>query len=160
MLLGRRTKPHNKPRRRMELVKCAKKHWDIILQIRNENREGFGNREIIEKETHYAFFKKYGKFYYVCTEGSDVLGFIGHLDDDIRVATNKKFQNKGVGKFMVKEFIKLHPNAFAKIKTQNINSLKLFTSCGFEKKYEILALPNNKNVIPHPTGIKKIKDFM
>ena len=144
----------------MELVKCAKKYWDTILQIRNENREGFGNTHVIDKETHYAFLKKYGKFYYVCVESSRVLGFIGHLDEDIRVATNKKFQNKGVGKFMVQEFMKLHPNAFAKIKSGNIKSLKLFTSCGFEKKYVILALPANKNPIPHPTGVKSVKDFM
>tara|TARA_R110000851_G_scaffold32293_2_gene86764 strand:+ start:1553 stop:1987 length:435 start_codon:yes stop_codon:yes gene_type:complete len=144
----------------MELAKCTKKYWDTILQIRNENREGFGNTKVIDKKTHYAFFKKYGEFYYVCVESPHVLGFIGHLDEDIRVATNKKFQNKGVGKFMVEEFMKLQPNAFAKIKSGNIKSLKLFASCGFEKKYEILALPDNKNPIPHPTGVKSPKDFM
>tara|TARA_R110002020_G_scaffold366278_1_gene578364 strand:- start:3833 stop:4267 length:435 start_codon:yes stop_codon:yes gene_type:complete len=144
----------------MELVKCSRDHWDSILKIRNDNRAGFGNTEIIDQDTHYAFLTKYSNSYYVCVEGSEVLGFIGHLEDDIRVATNKKFQNKGLGKFMVKEFMKLHPNCFAKIKTGNIHSLKLFTSCGFEKKYDILALSENETPIPHPTGVKSIKDFM
>ena len=39
---------------------------------------------------------------------------------------------------MINEIMKIHPNAFAKVKLENKASLKLFESCGFKKKFYIL----------------------
>ena len=44
----------------------------------------------------------------------------------------------GVGKFMINEIMKIFPKSYAKVKIENEASLKLFESCGFEKKYYVL----------------------
>ena len=65
-------------------------------------------------------------------------GYVGVIDRDIRVATHPDYQGKGVGKFMINAMMNLHPDAFAKVKIENIPSLRLFEACGFTKKYYIL----------------------
>jgi len=133
----------------MELVECSNlpgDHWYSILDIRNENCEGFGDSSIIPIATHHAYmFKNYSN-YLVCIEeteeskrvNEEVIGFIGHVENDIRLATKKTHQNKGVGKFMVEAFMEKFPNSFAKVKIDNEASRRLFESCGFRKKYYIL----------------------
>jgi RimJ/RimL family protein N-acetyltransferase len=74
----------------------------------------------------------------VCVDSGEVIGFIGHVENDIRLATKKTHQNKGVGKFMVEAFMEKFPNSFAKVKIDNEASRRLFESCGFRKKYYIL----------------------
>ena len=74
----------------------------------------------------------------MCVEDGEVIGFIGHVDNDIRLAVKKDRQKKGVGKFMVKGFTEKHPESFAKVKMDNEASLSLFESCGFKKRYYIL----------------------
>ena len=65
-------------------------------------------------------------------------GFIGTVEGDIRIAVSPLFQNQGVGKFMLNTFLEDNKKIQAKIKIQNEASLRLFESCGFEKKYYIL----------------------
>tara|TARA_R110002020_G_scaffold20838_4_gene70681 strand:+ start:1981 stop:2364 length:384 start_codon:yes stop_codon:yes gene_type:complete len=125
----------------MELVKCNNlpgAHWDAILEIRNENRGGFGDSSTIRSGTHCKYMFENFSNYLLCVERDEVLGFIGHVNNDIRLATKKVHQNKGIGKFMVESFMEKYPEAFAKVKLDNKGSLKLFESCGFKKKYHIL----------------------
>jgi len=125
----------------MELVECSNlpgDHWYGILDIRNDNREGFGDPSIIPTATHHAYMFKNFSNYLVCVDSCEVIGFIGHVENDIRLATKKTHQNKGVGKFMVEAFMKKFPNSFAKVKINNEASRRLFESCGFKKKYYIL----------------------
>ena len=76
--------------------------------------------------------------YLICIDNDEIIGFIGHVDNDIRLATKKTYQKKGVGKFMVEGFMKKFPESFAKVKIDNEASRRLFESCGFKKKYYIL----------------------
>jgi RimJ/RimL family protein N-acetyltransferase len=39
---------------------------------------------------------------------------------------------------MINEIMKLHPDAFAKVKLDNEASLRLFEKCGFKKRYYLL----------------------
>ena len=66
------------------------------------------------------------------------VGYVGIIDDDIRVATHPSYQGKGVGTYMINEIMNLNPTAIAKVKVDNEASLKLFETCGFKKKYYIL----------------------
>tara|TARA_Y100000310_G_scaffold344008_1_gene454519 strand:+ start:4255 stop:4629 length:375 start_codon:yes stop_codon:yes gene_type:complete len=122
----------------MEIVSCKIFHWADVLEIRNENREGFGNTGIIAASSHHLYMTKHSKNYLICTHLKKVIGFIGHIDNDIRLATRKEYQRRGVAKFMVEGFMEKYPDAFAKVKPNNEASLKLFESCGFKKKYYIL----------------------
>ena len=82
----------------------------------------------------------FGNFtnYLICIDNDEIIGFIGHVDNDIRLATKKTHQKKGVGKFMVEGLMKKFPESFAKVKIDNEASKRLFESCGFKKKYYIL----------------------
>ena len=125
----------------MELVECSNlpgDHWYSILHIRNENRHGFGNDDLIHIAAHYRYMFDNFKNYLLCVEDGNVIGFIGHVNNDIRIATRKSHQNKGVGKFMGEGFMRKFPDSFAKVKIDNEASRKLFERCGFKKKYYVL----------------------
>ena len=123
-----------------KLVKNNKKYWEFIRNLRNNKltKNGFIQQDNIELETHVEFMKKYADYYYVCLLDNNPVGYVRSIDGDISVATLPEFQRMGIGKFMINEIIKLFPKSYAKVKIQNKASLKLFESCGFEKKYYVL----------------------
>ena len=123
----------------LKLVSCnQRRYWDFVLTLRNDLREGFVSQEHIAEEDHYRFMEKYSDHYYICLEGETPVGWVGNIDQDIRVATHPDHQKKGVGRFLINELMIRHPDAFAKVKLDNEASLRLFESCGFKKKYFIL----------------------
>lgn len=134
--MGRKLTHGNK----LVLVKNEEKYYSFILNLRNnpEVKTGFINQEHIDLQSHFTFMNKYGSMYYICLLDGEPAGFVGQIKNDIRVATHPKFQGKGVARFMIEELIKIHPDAFAKVKIDNEASLRLFESCGFSKKYFIL----------------------
>jgi len=124
----------------MVLVKNSYIYWEFIRNLRNLDgvREGFIEQDIIEIEDHQEYMKKYSDCFYICLIDEDPAGYVGVIQDDIRVATHPNFQGQGVGKFMINQIMKMNPVAYAKVKIDNKASLKLFKSCGFEKKYFLL----------------------
>jgi len=123
----------------MELVKCIEKYWEFIRVLRNDERvqEGFIKSDHITQEMQLSYMKKYSQFYRVTLINNQPCGYIGVIDGDIRICTHPNFQGKGVGKFMLKEILKIFPNAFGKVKIENEASKKLFTSVGFKEKFII-----------------------
>ena len=124
----------------MELVKNKYVYWDFIRKLRNLDgvREGFIEQEIISEEDHERYMKKNSSFFYICLDKGSKMGYIGIIENDIRVATHPDHQGKGVASFMVNEIMKINKKAVAKVKIDNMASLKLFERCGFEKKYYLL----------------------
>ena len=98
----------------MEFVKNQEKYWEFIRRIRNDKRVKAG---LIDGQP---------------------AGYVGVIDRDIRVATHPDFQGKGVGKFMINALMTLYPDSLAKVKIENTASLRLFETCGFQKRYYIL----------------------
>jgi len=124
----------------MVLVKNSYIYWEFIRNLRNLDgvREGFIEQDIIEIEDHQEYMKKYSDCFYICLVDKIPAGYVGVIQNDIRVATHPNFQGQGVGKFMINQIMKMNPVAYAKVKIDNKASLKLFKSCGFEKKYFLL----------------------
>ncbi len=122
----------------MELVKCQNQHWDFILSLRNEVRKGFIQQHKIHFSEHEKFMQRNKGNYFICLDQGIPVGFIGDVGQDIRIAVSPQHQNKGVGKFMLNSFLDIRDSSIAKVKINNKESLKLFESCGFEKKYYIL----------------------
>ena len=116
------------------------KYWEFIRCLRNDERvkAGFIRQEHITEDVHLKFMQKCGNMFYICLYDGKAAGYVGCLDNDIRVAVHPEFQGKGIGSFMINELIKLEPAAFAKVKINNQASLRLFEKCGFKKKYYIL----------------------
>ncbi len=124
----------------MELVSNNYIYWEFIRTLRNMDgvRQGFIEQEYISQNQHESYMKENSNFFYICLDKTTPIGYIGVIQNDIRVATHPDHQGKGVASFMLNEVMKIHPTAFAKVKIQNEASLRLFESCGFTKKYYVL----------------------
>jgi RimJ/RimL family protein N-acetyltransferase len=123
-----------------KLVKNSEEYWEFIRKLRNLDsvKKGFIKQENISKKKQQQYMKEYGDNFWICLEGHEPVGYVGIIDDDIRVATHPKHQKKGIGTFMINEIMKKYPTAYAKIKIENEASIKLFERCGFAKKYYLL----------------------
>lgn len=124
----------------LTIVKNNPQYWEFVRQLRNMRgvREGFIHQQEISAIQQAEYMLKYNSNFWICLVDGEPGGYVGIIDNDIRVATHPHFQGKGVGSFMINEIMKIHPNAMAKVKLNNKASIKLFEKCGFKKKYYLL----------------------
>ena len=123
----------------MELVNCTEKYWEFVRILRNDDRvvDGFLSSKINTQPMHEEYMKKYSKYYHIALIDNHPCGYVGVIDDDIRICTHPDYQGKGIGKFMLNEIIKIYPTAYGKVKIENKASQNLFLSLGFKKKFII-----------------------
>ena len=123
----------------MELVDCISEYWDFVRKIRNEN-VGFVETVDITHEQQISYMEKHNHEYKICLLYPDrarltmnfPAGFIGEVDGDIRFGVDKKFRNRGVGKFMLTHFL-VNENTIGKVKKDNIASKNLFLACDWKE---------------------------
>jgi len=123
-----------------ELVQNTPKYWEFIRNLRNmaDIKQGFIQQDEITAIQHAEYMLKYNNNFYICLADEAPAGYVGVINDDIRVATHPDFQGKGVGSFMINEIMHIFPQAIAKVKLDNEASVRLFEKCGFKKKYYLL----------------------
>ena len=129
----------------LKLIPNNKNYWEFIRLLRADKRVQSGfiqNTLKISQEEQKNYMEKYNDNYYICLSDDNPCGFIGEIDGDIRVCTHPDYQGKGVGSFMIKELTTLRPNIYAKVKMDNISSVRAFEKAGYEKKYYILEPKN------------------
>lgn len=119
----------------MVIVNCTKEYWEFVRLLRNDERviDGFIDRIEITKEQQEKYMSSNQHNYRIALVEGKPAGYVGVIEDDIRVCTSPEFQGKGVGKYMINECKKLWPKACAKVKHANLKSHKLFLSCGFQE---------------------------
>lgn len=124
----------------LKLVNNEPKYWEFIRQLRNLEgvKQGFIQQETIMEEQHTLYMKQFSDHFYICLYNNEPAGYIGIINEDIRVATHPNFQKKGIATFMVNNVKTLFPNSVAKIKIDNKASLALFQKCGFKIQYYLL----------------------
>jgi RimJ/RimL family protein N-acetyltransferase len=105
-------------------------------------REGFIQQEIISRKKHEKYMKKNSDFFWICLIENIPAGYIGVIEDDIRIATHPDYQGLGVATYMLNQIMRINPKAFAKVKINNKASLRLFEKCGFKKEYYLLEKKN------------------
>jgi len=118
----------------MVIVECTKEYWEFVRQLRMDARviDGFLETTPITEEQQTKYMISNSQNYRICLFDGKPAGYVGVIEDDIRVCTHPDFFGMGVGKFMIKSAMAIWPTAYAKVKLGNIASDKLFLSCGFE----------------------------
>ncbi len=129
---------------RYELVENSSQYFEFIRTLRNhpQLKRGFVKQNEISILEHSEYMMKNASNYFVCLVSGKPAGYIGVVDDDIRLAVDPLYQNIGVGKFMVKEIIKKYPNAHAKVKRENNVSMNLFKSLKFTEEFVVFTQEN------------------
>ena len=125
---------------KIEIIPCTRHYWEAVRVLRNHKvvKKGFIQQEEITWDTHETYMKVHHRKYRVCLYDGEMVGYVGSVYGDIRVAVLPDYQGKGIGKAMIEYIMKEHPSSEAKVKIENEASIKLFESCGFKKKYYIL----------------------
>jgi len=115
------------------LISNSPKYWGFIRTLRNNPkvRPGFVQQDHISPGQQMKYMEKYNDNYFVCLYDGEPVGFIGEIDDDIRLAVCPACQRRGIGSFMLWEFMKLRPNSVPKVLKTNTVSQKFFEKCGF-----------------------------
>ena len=125
------------------LIKNEVKYFEFIRTLRNDPKlkSGFVEQRERSPKEHAIYMEKYHGSYFICLLEDKPIGYIGVIDNDIRVAVLSDYQDLGIGKFMVSEIIKLFPESHAKVKFTNIASQRLFESLGFTKEFILYQKP-------------------
>ena len=122
----------------MELVKVEEKYYEFIRDLRSrpENSKWFLQQVEITPEQQVNYMKKYSSNYRVCLLYGEPVGYVGVIDQDIRICTHSDFLGKGVGSFMLSEIHKVFPGCIGKIMKNNVASINLFKKCNVP--YELI----------------------
>lgn len=120
----------------MKLVKNTEKYYMEIYRLRTapENLKGFVNKSSFTSEDHLKYMRKYGSNYYILLNRNDIpVGFIGDVNEDIRLAVTPSKHGKGYGLFMLKKFIEISDKKKlkAKVLIDNMASMRIFEKAGF-----------------------------
>lgn len=127
----------------MRLVPCTQEYWEFVRKLRTDPRtsHGFIQQVEITPEQQQRYMSGHWREYFIALIDGQPAGFVGSVDDDVRVCTHPDFQRRGVGSFMVAELSKLTPTAIAKIKIDNEASKALFEASGFVPTFVIYERP-------------------
>jgi ribosomal protein S18 acetylase RimI-like enzyme len=125
----------------LKLIDVSHEYYEFIRELRfhPDNISGFINQETITEDQQISYMEKFSNCYKVCLLNNEPVGFVGVIEDDIRVAVKPEYKKMGIGKFMIENIISQYPNSYAKIKIDNTSSIKLFESCGFNIKFLIMS---------------------
>lgn len=150
-----------------KIVKNEPKYWEFIRNLRNDPivQQGFIEQVVISKEQQQNYMNLHGDKYLVCIDTSVDLpiGYVGSVDNDIRVAVSPTSQKDGAAKVMIGEILKIFPDSYAKVFPENKASINLFKSCGFKEimndskfRYFKKEIHRYKEVINNPYSVVKM----
>jgi RimJ/RimL family protein N-acetyltransferase len=126
---------------KLKLVKCTSDYWEFVRELRNDNsvQDGFIEKVTITPEQQNKYMNRYQDNYFICLYDELPIGYVGVIDNDIRICTLPKYQGKGVASFMLSEIIKIFPKAYGKVKIDNVASRGLFKKVGFTEAFVIFT---------------------
>lgn len=116
------------------ILEQLKPEWyEFIRNLRNEEKQAFLQQTEIDETTHLKFMDRHKDNFFVATVDGKPAGYVGVVDDDIRLAVSSEFRRKGIGIFLLKEIIKKYPEARARVKVKNEPIFKLCLKCGLKQ---------------------------
>ena len=138
---------------------------DDIFEWRNDplSRKFSTNTKPISKNTHVKWYKECLKNkrnqYFICYKNKNKIGFVKYENDKrnncfVSINLNPKFRNKGLSSktlisTLKQKELKKQNTVFAKIKKNNIKSLKSFKKAGYTKIKEYKNHYLYRKIIKH-----------
>jgi GNAT superfamily N-acetyltransferase len=115
----------------MELIPIVEKYYEFVREMRMhpENASGFLEDADITPTDQVEYMKKHGDNYYIALSYNKPVGYVGVIENDIRICTHPLYKGTGVGSFMLSEIRKLYPQATGRILKDNLASQGLFEKC-------------------------------
>ena len=121
----------------IELCECSSEYWEFVRLLRTHplNQGWFLTQPTITPEQQIEFMEKHSHKYKICILNNTPVGYIGLINqNEITYCAHPDYQGKGIGTFMISEFIKLHQTLTAFVLPQNIASQKVFEKLNFKKQ--------------------------
>ena len=81
---------------KFQLVACDKEYWEFVRQLRNNDKvqAGFIETKYISKAEQKEYMNKFQLNYRVCLIDKKPVGYIGVIEDDIRICTHPDYQKR------------------------------------------------------------------
>lgn len=116
----------------------TEEYYEFIRRLRvdENNAEGFLEKASITKKQQEEYMKKHGENYFIALLYGKPVGYVGVIDNDIRICTDHDAKGSGVGSFMLSEIKRIYPSATGRIKKNNPASQRLFEKC--EVPYKLI----------------------
>jgi GNAT superfamily N-acetyltransferase len=89
--------------------------------------------------------EKYNNSYFICLSGGTPIGYVGVVDNDLRICTHWDFKKNGVGTFMLSKIIEYYPNVDVKVLNSNKPSLNFF----IKNKFKIINSDTNLSYLKY-----------
>jgi ribosomal protein S18 acetylase RimI-like enzyme len=108
-------------------------YGEFIRKLRTHPklRKAWIEKCTITEDQQIEYMYKHGNNYYVCmNEENKLLGFVGVVDNDLRIAVLPNQQNTGIGRYILDFILKKYPNVKIKVRQNNKRGQKFFESCG------------------------------
>jgi RimJ/RimL family protein N-acetyltransferase len=121
----------------MELIECTSEYWEFVRIIRTHpnNQKYFLTQPDITYEQQIKYMTEYSHNYKICLLDNTPVGYIGIIKtNEITYCVHPDYQGKGIGTFMVNEFIKIYDSLTAYVLPENIGSNKIFKKLGFKQQ--------------------------
>jgi ribosomal protein S18 acetylase RimI-like enzyme len=117
----------------LRIVPCSEPYWEFVRQLRTDPRtcQGFVQQVSITPAQQSSYMRQHAHCYLIALGPAGTpLGFVGVVDNDLRLCTHPDHQRKGVGSFMLREILKRFPMADVKVRVDNVASRQLFAAHG------------------------------
>ncbi|MCK9428898.1 MAG: GNAT family N-acetyltransferase [Candidatus Omnitrophica bacterium] len=109
-------------------VNNNKIYWEFIRSLRNDTRlsDSFVDHTYISQESQEKYMSKYGSSYYIYLLNNIPVGFIGVVNNDLRIAVHPDYYNKGIGTELLYSIIREYPFLDIKVRKTNISGQQFF----------------------------------
>lgn len=129
--MGRHQVRYGEPNMHLVVAGTNEKYGEFIrkLRLHPQLKTSWVKQVKITKAQQKEYMKIHGENYYVFLDKSNKpLGFVGVVDNDLRLAVLPEYQHTGIGKFML-DFIRIkHPDMIVKVRKTNKAGQSFFTT--------------------------------
>ncbi len=125
----------------LEMVPNFSKYWYFIRDVRFHPRNlyGYVYNNPVSDDQQWEYMKGHHMNYWVCIADGEPAGFVGIIEGDLRIGVHPNYQRKGIGTFMMRQFIKRRTENFTvRVKVNNEISLAFFRGLEYVPEFVLL----------------------